>query len=155
MSLINKEPKEYGKNFNDHILEQWKTVVEMADSTSNRRISSSNVFILINTAILAFISFEVGFTNLIISIIGIVISVVWICSIKSYKKINKIKFKVINELETFLPASTYGYEWKLINENKRHKHFTTLESFIPFIFIIMYITVIIINICMFIYKKQT
>lgn len=151
MSLINKESKEYGDKFNEHILEQWKTVVEMANCTSDRRINNNNFFILINTGLIAFMSLEKSLTNIIIYIVGIVISVVWICSIKSYKKMNKMKFKIINELEDLLPTSPHKYEWEIVNKNKKYKRFTALEMWLPSIFIFVYVIFMIINICGLIY----
>lgn len=52
MKLKSKNTKEYQGAYEEAILEQWKTCVEMANSNTEKRNTSNNVFITINSAIL-------------------------------------------------------------------------------------------------------
>ena len=138
MDLLNKDSEVYGPELNEHILKQWKTCVEMANSNSKRRLISNNIFIAINAAIIALTSFTPDYKSIIMSLIGILVCIIWINSIKSYKELNKVKYQIINELEFFLPALPYNYEWYLINRERKYKRFTWLENILPCIFIVLY-----------------
>ena len=139
MNLINIDKVEYGGQFNEHILEQWKTCTEMANYNSERRINSNNIYIAINAAIIAFTTFSLDYKSIIMSVVGIIVSILWRNTIKSYKELNKVKYRIINEMEKMLPLSPFEYEWKLINEEGKYKRFTHLEACLPCIFIVFYI----------------
>jgi len=128
LNLVNIKKDEYGDQFNDHILEQWKTCAEMANCNSERRINSNNIYIAINAAIIALTSFSLDYKSIVMSIVGIIVSILWQSTIKSYKELNRVKYRIINEIEKMLPISPYEYEWKLINEEGKYKRFTYLEG---------------------------
>jgi len=138
LNLVNIKKDEYGDQFNDHILEQWKTCAEMANCNSERRINSNNIYIAINAAIIALTSFSLDYKSIVMSIVGIIVSILWQSTIKSYKELNRVKYRIINKIEKMLPISPYEYEWKLINEEGKYKRFTYLETFLPWIFIFLY-----------------
>lgn len=144
MDLLNVDKSEYGEQYNDHLLEQWKTCVEMANSSSERRISTNSVYITINAAILAVVSFTLDHKSVLLSIVGIVVSILWLNSISSYKKLNSTKYKVINEIEKRLPSAPFAYEWSLLGDNKKYKRFTHVERVLPWIFIGLFAVAIII-----------
>ena len=134
--LLNFDKKQYGADFRAHILEQWKTALEMSNSLSDRRAAANNFFITINSALVAFLS--IGSTHAVVAdILGIVLCIVWILTIQNYKTLNAIKFEIINTLEAELPASVFKYEWHLARIRK-YKLLTLLETFIPYIFICTY-----------------
>jgi hypothetical protein len=45
---------EYGDKYAEHLLEQYKLYVQMADKISERRQSAHRFFITVNTALIAF-----------------------------------------------------------------------------------------------------
>lgn len=49
IDLFNKTKQQYAEEYENHILEQWKTCVEMADNISERRVTTNNFFITLNT----------------------------------------------------------------------------------------------------------
>lgn len=67
----------YGEQYKDHLLEQWKTCVEMANCNSERRISTNNVYITINAAIIEIISFTFDYKRILLSIVGAIVSIVY------------------------------------------------------------------------------
>lgn len=117
----------------------------MADKISDRRVNSNNFFLTLNSAIVAFsVLFEYE-KEVLVSIIGLFIAVLWIQTIANYKKINSYKFKVINELEKELPSKPYNYEWHIMgkgNDKEKYRRLTDIEKLIPKIFILIYIGIL-------------
>jgi hypothetical protein len=67
VEIENLKSEEYGEQYKDHLLEQWKTCVEMANCNSERRISTNNVYITVNAAIIALISFTFDYKSILLS----------------------------------------------------------------------------------------
>lgn len=139
MKIENMKSEEYGEHYKEHLLEQWKTCVEMANSISEHRISTNNVYITVNAAIIALISFTFDYKSILLSIVGAIVSILWLNSIISYMKLNDVKYKIINKIEEKLPISPYSYEWSLLEDDKRYRRFTHLERILPWLFITLYI----------------
>lgn len=135
---VNVEDEESQINVNIS-LEQWKIYVQMADNTSERRIKNNAFFLTVNTALISVCGTNlIGNNKKLIFIVGILISVAWIFSIRSYKLLNSAKFKVINNLETRLQVQGFTKEWEELKKKKGFK-LTTNEYFVPIIFIGIYI----------------
>lgn len=120
------------------LLEQWKTCVEMANSNSEKRNNSNNIFITINVAILAVISFSMEYKSLMLSLAGICICILWIYTLKSYTNLSSAKYDIINKIEEKLPSYPFLYEWEMLSNNKKHFKLTTIEKIIPILFIALY-----------------
>ena len=58
MELKSVPRDKYSAGYDDVVLEQWKTCVEMANSNTEKRANTNNIFITINAALLAVISFS-------------------------------------------------------------------------------------------------
>mgnify|MGYP000755623023 FL=1 len=91
MKLQSKSKKEFQGAYEETILEQWKTCVEMANSNTEKRNTANNVFITINSAILAIVTFSLDYKSILLSVIGIVICSLWIRTIRSYTQLSKVK----------------------------------------------------------------
>lgn len=85
-----------GEHTNEHLLEQYKLYVEMADRVSARRSQANMFFVSLLSAVLAFFSVAVagnvlsGFRNIVLSAVGIlgfIICFVWFVSIRSYRRL--------------------------------------------------------------------
>lgn len=100
MLLESVSREDYGENYNAVVLEQWKTCVEMANSNTEKRTNSNNIFITINAALLAVMSFSLDYKSIILSVVGIAVCVVWLYSIESYKKLSSVKYHNENESGT-------------------------------------------------------
>jgi len=143
MDLINKN---YGKDFQKHLLEQYKLFVETSLDLTSKRLEANKFHLTLNSVVFGFVSY-LTFMNqyvvmILFSIIGILTSVVWINIILSFKELNEAKFKVIHELERHLPALLFKYE-----ENcylGKYHGLTAYEKYYPIIFIILYIGLIVI-----------
>lgn len=126
------------------LLAQWQTCVEMANSVSQRRDSMNNIFITLNLAIVAAVSFVWNAKTFFLLIAGMVLCVIWILFIRNFKLLNEAKFQVINNLEKELPASPFENEWNKLQLNKKYMDGTKLERTLPITFIILYTAVLLV-----------
>lgn len=141
--LFPASKEEYGDKFSDHLIEQYKVYLEMADRISARRQTANSFFVTLNTAIVAL----VGYVNFgdkkavafywLISVAGMTLSYMWYRLIRSYKDLNSAKFKVVHEIETKLPIAPYDAEWEAVERGENPKlylPFTHIEIYIPWVF---------------------
>ncbi|MFQ5913000.1 MAG: hypothetical protein ACE5JS_07445, partial [Nitrospinota bacterium] len=84
---------------------------------------------------------QLGAWLYVVPVAGIAICFSWSAVIRSYRDINTAKFKVIHEIENYLPGMPYAYEWKLAEEGrgKVYKPISQIERIIPFVFIALYV----------------
>lgn len=139
MRLESVSREDYGENYDAVVLEQWKTCVEMANSNTEKRTNSNNIFITINAALLAVISFSLDYKSIILSVVGIAVCVVWLYSIESYKKLSGVKYHIVNEIELRLPLKPFAYEWDKLNVEKKYLGLTKIEKILPWLFILLYL----------------
>ena len=142
--LRGKSPKDYGEGYEFHLLDQYKLYVEMADRISQRRLSANSFFISVNVALISLLTlFSSNVYGLIIfSISGILFSIMWYVSIKSYRQMSSGKFKVIHQLEKELPARLFDYEWNVLDHGKNKKKYipiSKIESIISLLFSCIYV----------------
>lgn len=153
----------YGDKFQEHLMEQYKICVEMADRVSVRRGAASNFYISLLSALLALLSLVVeknffsGSKSILLlftSILGLALCIAWYTNIQSYRQLNSLKFQVINEMEQYLPFRCFSREWQILKErresSKRYTRLTTIEKFIPLIFATPYIGLLIYSFLSFI-----
>jgi hypothetical protein len=145
----------YGEKFQDHLLEQYKLYVEMADRNSSRRNQMNNFYISILSSLLAFtalvtnkdiVQFKgsnfqtVAFLS--VAVLGLLLCSIWHINIESYRQLSSSKFKVIHDLEKQMPFSCYDKEWSLLKKDKQYKSYlsqTSLEKKLPAILSIPYL----------------
>lgn len=149
-SLFGPPESEYGQLYKAHLLDQYKMYVEMTDRVSQRRITTNSYMLTVNATIIAL--FSLLFTKVAISWYGVVlfsiagcsICLAWFIIINSYKQLNALKFMVIHELETKLPAKLYDYEWVILKQKKagaKYLRLTKIEKIIPLLFLLVYVAV--------------
>ncbi len=145
----------YTDRFVDHYLEQYRIYLTVFNQISDRRHKSNEFFLGLNTAIMAILGYietkEVPHSLLVftlVPIIGIGICFAWYQIIRSFKMLNRAKFKVIHGMERKLPARLFETEWELLGRGKdRRKYYSlsSIEKTIPVIFIVLYIVIIVAN----------
>lgn len=137
------------------LIEQYKVYVEMADRVSERRVGVGKLYISLLSGLLIIIPLilekntpadiqKVVFT--VIGFLGLALCVVWLLNIRSYKQLNSLKFRVIQEMEQQLPFSCYAREWEVLKEEKRfytYERLSRIEQYIPFLVMIPYIILLI------------
>ena len=98
-------------------------VLLFANGISSWRVISNRYLLTINAALVALYglqsaNFGQSYWTLLITVIGIPVSLLWYLIIKSHADLNRIKFDVIHKFEQHLPAAMYRYEWKLAEEGQ-------------------------------------
>lgn len=144
--LLPQSPQEYGERFQDHLLEQYKMYVESSQKVSEKRISTGNYLLTVNSSLLTL--FGVASTNrdiggwlALIPVAGLLVSLTWYSLVESYKNLNTAKFKVIHEMEDRLPAALFRYEWHRCEQGqgRAYRPITHLERWIPLIFGVVFL----------------
>lgn len=147
-------------------LDIYKTAVEMADRVSARRMAANGFFLTLNTTLVTILGFMYGqladdkrAVLIFMSAVGIVMAFAWFFAIRSYKRLNKAKYEVINEIETELPYKIFTDEWKKLkgdttDEPKgwrkpwvafkdRYTDLTNIEGIVPIVFGLIYVLVMV------------
>ncbi len=132
------------------ILEQYKLYVATAERVSDRRQSSNNFYLTLNSVLLTFtgfltsLSFE--FWHTVIAFAGICISLLWLLTITSFRNLNSGKFRIIHCLEEKLPIKLFKDEWTYLKKGediKKYFKLSLIEQGVPFVFFILYLLIII------------
>ena len=141
----------------EQALEQYKLYVGMADKISERRLTGNSFFLGINTAVIALLGFVSADKDpgtvvkfyWFICPAGILLSAMRWRLLKSHRDLGTGKFRVIHEMEKFLPMRPYTAEWSAVGHGKdpkRYKPFTHIEAGVPLIFLLLYAVVLAWNI---------
>lgn len=155
--------EDYGENYRVHLLEQYKICVEMADRVSVRRGQANTFYISLLSAILALLSLIIdknlfaGSSRILLfftSILALALCLTWYVNIQSYKQLNSLKFKVINEMEQYLPFACYSREWEILKEKQKngdtqYVRLTAIEKFVPLIFAVPYFGLLVYTLLVF------
>ncbi|UZJ42507.1 hypothetical protein OO006_06045 [Prosthecochloris sp. SCSIO W1101] len=72
-----------------------------------------------------------------IPVAGIIICLAWYSLLVSYRKLNRAKFRVLMEMEEYLPYALYTRE-KVFLDNIKRWNFSNIESWIPLAFGVLY-----------------
>jgi hypothetical protein len=148
-------------------LEIYKMAAEMADRVSARRMLANGFFLTLNTSLVGVLAFiyekladDKRAVLIFMSVVGIVLAVTWFFNIRSYKRLNKAKYDVINEIEKDLPYQNFTDEWsklkgkavegetstmraRWIKYKDRYTDLTNIEGIVPIIFALIYLFVLI------------
>lgn len=129
------------------VLAIWQTCVEMANGVSQRRDTMNNLFVTLNIAVIAAVSWMWDVKTVFLCVAGLVICVVWLLYINNFKRLNTAKFRVIYDLEERLGATPFKDEWDILKKTKRYLEGTKLERILPIAFALGYAVVFVILIC--------
>ena len=77
---------------------------------------------------------------MLVTVVGVAVSILWFLMIKSHADLNKIKFDVIHEIERHLPAAMFKYEWELAEQGrgKTYRAVTAIERWLPILFVALH-----------------
>lgn len=141
----------YGSSYSEHYFEQYKLYLEGIERISDRRENANRYFVTLNSGIIAGIGFlfqrfsnnsQLQLSLFLLSLLGLVISVVSWFLINSYKQLNSGKFKVLHEIEKELPLDLYAKEWEILGKGRNRKlylPFSHIERIIPATFGFLYL----------------
>ena len=149
LDLLRQHKDDYGDEFKNHLFDQYKLYVEMADRISARRMLANSFFVGVHTTlIIAFtvlLKEKVLQPTLLIFVPFIALTIfccyIWRRVIDSYRQINDGKYKVILALEQMLPVAPYDTEWIVLGKGKNRKLYSPLtgaEKWVPRCFGLLY-----------------
>ena len=147
----NVTEESYGEKYQEHLFEQYKLYVQMADQVSNRRNLANTFFLTLNTFLLGALGFLIEKAPTLIAkwrilfplLAALALCLAWWMIVRSYRQLNSGKFKVVGEFERRLPTSPYWRaEWKVLGEGKdirKYLPLTYVENIVPVIFAALYL----------------
>lgn len=144
-----QEKKDYSPtSYENHLLEQYKIMIESTERVSDRRNSYNSFLLSIHTILISILGYLVthnldstSMFTIFIGFLGIVLSVFWIVALNNYRRLNSGKFEVINLIEKELPIQLYKLEWNILEYGSRRSNYlknSKIEKVIPITFIIAY-----------------
>lgn len=153
-------------------LELYKLAVEMADRTSARRAGANTFFVSLNAALAAAIAilssarkppprntlptFD-AFGLTVAAVAGVVLALTWWVLLRYYRRLNRAKFHVINQMEAGFPVQPYTTEWLFLHPGEgdadctagsgvagwwrrsRHREASAVEQVVPLVFAAIYV----------------
>ena len=147
--LISNPQASYGASFQAHLLEQYKIYVESAQKVTDRRITTGNYLLTVNSFLLTVFGVASsqhlsGFWLAIVPVAGLLVSFTWYALVVFYRNLGASKYKVIHRLESFLPTAPFRCEWRTAHEEraKQHTGVTHLERVIPLTFAAIYLALL-------------
>jgi hypothetical protein len=157
---LHMKPEAYGPDFREHLMDQYKLYIEMADRVSQRRATANNFFLSANTLIVSIFGAVVDnsaltsdstqmWFPLLIALSGLAFSIAWFYIVKSYRQLNSGKFKVIQSIEQNLPLALYKVEWEALGKGKDPKIYwplSKIETYVPLTFSMIYLAITLFNI---------
>jgi len=142
----------------DPLLEVYKMTVEMADRVSARRATANAFFLTLNSALLATLGILRPATGgaqgvmtadrfglVLLSLAGLILSLTWWALLRSYRQLNRAKFRVIGALERELPVAPFGDEWKYLEGDRssrpwaRYLELGQAERIVPLVYAALYV----------------
>ena len=143
----------------DQLLEIYKLHAELADRVSQRRESTNRLYVSLILGLVVFLAtfLRFGFGDLPDWLVltttggaGVLLSVSWFIVIRSYKQLNSEKFRVLHDLEKQLPYPFFTLEWDPQSKGEKSNRYwklTHVEVFLPGIFCLIFLALIIYSIC--------
>lgn len=137
------------------LVDQYKLYVELTDRVSGRRVDAGKFYTTLLTGLLAVVPFAVDEQTppdirrlifFLLGLLGIILCVLWIVNIRSYKQLNALKFRVIHEMEEQLPFPAYDREWEILQQEPGRYSYLRLsrvEQFVPLLLMVPYIVLVI------------
>jgi len=139
------------ENWHSQLMDQYKLYVEMTDRISQRRMIANSYFLSLNSAILGFIGYlmtkeMIGYLSL-LAVAGIMLTALWYSIILSYRTLNRVKWRVVHQIEIQLPIQPYHAEWKIMQTEADLKYhpISHVEAAVPWVFLFLYLIVFIKN----------
>lgn len=141
--MINEDAKVQENT--DVMFQQYKLYVDMADKISARRAATNNFFLTANSflfvALGVLFSYKFWYFIPLVLLVGVFFCLSWFLLIQYYKSLNSAKFKIINEIEEYLPVKGFSTEWKLWKAHEkpfRTRSLSNIEKWIPLSLGLMY-----------------
>jgi len=142
----------YGAASQEHVIEIYKSYLEMTDRISARRTKVNSFFLAVNTALITLSVGDIfGVSTASPRILGIVVPAsacvicyLWHSIICSFRHLNSAKFKVIHAIEQQLPIRPYFTEWESLERGTNpalYRPFSHIEGVVPWLFMTFHVLI--------------
>lgn len=138
----------------EFLVRQYELYVQSTQQVTERRFKANQFYISLLSALLGVLAFmfsKDNFQNLAgyretvlqaVCVLGLLLNLIWFFTIRSYRKLNEAKFKVIHEIEVQLPFQPYDREWEIIESNKyflltKIEQWLCLALTLPFVILLL------------------
>jgi hypothetical protein len=139
------------------LLEIYKLHAELADSVSKQRGTANRFYMLVLSGLAVLFSaflqrkngVPLGWLMVGFGLFGMLLAGAWYIVIRSFRQLNSGKFKALHELEEKLAYPFFKREWDFLAEGRARKTYwrlTIVETFVPSIFFICFIVLVLIGI---------
>ena len=125
----------------------WASYTEQANEITSKRQTLNSIYLTLEAGLVGFSVAYLKLIGLFLSIAGLLLCVVWIMSIISFKKLNSAKFEIIFRLEERINVSInpYKLEWDIL-QKKKYIKFTTLELITTVLISCIFVVILILSI---------
>ncbi|HHW69358.1 MAG TPA: hypothetical protein GX747_03380 [Tenericutes bacterium] len=127
----------------------WVSYSEQANELTNKRFTIDSFYIAALSALITanVLTLDNKFAVL-VSLLGFILSIIWLLMIISFKKLSTARFLVIAELEKQMDIKPYEIEWKNLKKREKNKYInlTTLEKITSAVFIFSFLILLIYSI---------
>ena len=134
------------------VLDLYKLGAELADRVSARRATANSFFLTVQTTLIAVVGLlapnltkQSAWTGAIATAAGVLLSVTWWLSLRSYRELNSAKFDVLHAIETSLPVRLFKDEWDALQarpsswRKPRYSELGKIERRVPWVFALLWI----------------
>lgn len=139
------------------LLDIYKLTVEMADRISARRALASTFFLTALSSLIVVIGLTTK-AEWAFALPGLVLAITWWLLLRSYRLLNRAKYKVIQNMEKRLPVQPFTDEWPITEAipgdeivrfrrikalRGRYAELGVLEQTVPTIFGVIFLVILI------------
>lgn len=138
----------------DLLYKQYSLFISTAEKNSDRRNQLNTFFIALHSLLVSVLSLfrtEISSYVIPICVFGCALALIWWQMLRNYRRLNRAKYDIIQEIEKHLPLNLFKTEWDLYINKKhicnplKYLSFSRLEMFLPWLLIAVYCSIIIIK----------
>ena len=135
------------------LLEIYRLHSELADHVSQRREGANRLYVSLLVGLLSLTAIVIRFglaevidweIFVIVGAFGALLSLSWWGVIRSYRQLNREKFRVLHQLEDMLPFQFFKSEWDPERRGEKSNDYlqlTRVESYLPMLFGVFFLGV--------------
>jgi len=137
-------------------VEQYKAYMQDLANIGSRHETARAFYLSVLSALLAFVALAgkdgpLGSVGIhlfeLISVGAIAICVLWLANTLSFAALYQTKLAQLTKMEEKLPYQNFAAEFVDLKEDWRYFRITTVEGFVAFVFIILFLVALALNTC--------
>ncbi len=137
------------------LLELYKFYQATAEKVSDRRAQANSWMLSVNTALVGVYGYFDKVKGLAhdpvtvwvwgIPLAGLLICMAWLALLSSYRKLNKAKYQLLQDMEKDLSVALFTRE-RDIYKGLRRRSLTRIEVYVPWGFMALYVALCVVNV---------